>query len=119
MQTSLHSSLPGRGRSITFLVAKNVVYLIHKPRTNSELTHTHSKNSTRLDRTLPSCHVTTLLVPGLHIPSPKFLNKQENKRQREKKVNVSALKLKTVHEGGNESISKNAVGGFYSSLGIA
>ena len=27
MQTSLHSSLPGRGRSITFLVAKNGVYL--------------------------------------------------------------------------------------------
>ena len=66
MQTSLHSSLPGRGRSITILVAKNVVYLIHKQRANSKLTHTHGKNSTRLDRTLPSCHVTTLLVPGLH-----------------------------------------------------
>ena len=61
-----------------------MVYLIHKQRANSELTPTHSKNSTQLDRTLP-CHVTTLLVPGLHIPPPKFLNKQENKRQREKK----------------------------------
>ena len=51
MQTSLHSSLPGRGRSITFLVAKNVVYLIHKQCANSELQHTHGKNSTNSIKT--------------------------------------------------------------------
>jgi len=44
-------------------------------------------------------------------PLPQVL-KQARKQTttRKKKVNVSALKLKTVHEGGNESISKNAVG---------
>ena len=47
MQASLHSSLQGRGRSFTFLVAKNVVYLTYKQCANSELQHTHGKNSTK------------------------------------------------------------------------
>ena len=95
-----------------------VVYLIHKQCANSELPHTHDKNSSNsivhdqepITLRRPSCHVTTLLVPGLHLlpPPPPQVLKQARKQTKTGKK-LTSLKLKTVHGGHNESISKNAV----------
>ena len=53
---------------------RSVVCLIHKHRINPELQHTWLELNGVRSYTIPS-HLTTPLVPGLHIPPSKLSNK--------------------------------------------